>query len=205
MAAPTRGLAILVLGGALLIGGVALWLTAPRPPAPSDPASANITVPAEAGGAWSLIDQRNTRRSDRDFAGTFLLVYFGYSSCPDVCPTELAGMAAAIDALGPLGDTVTPVFITVDPARDTPAKLAKYVVTFHPRMIGLTGSDEDIAAAARAFKVYYRKAGEGADYTMDHTGFVYLVGPDGKSRSIFRSGAQPAIMAKVMRAALAKG
>jgi protein SCO1/2 len=106
-------------------------------------------VAAEVGGPWSLVDHRSARVTDRDFSGRFLLVYFGFTYCPDVCPAELAGMAAAIDALGPLGAKVTPLFITINPERDTKEKLAPYVASFHPRLIGLTGGGEEIAAAAR--------------------------------------------------------
>jgi protein SCO1 len=205
MNGPARGLAILVIGGALLIGGIALRMYYDRSAAAPDPSLVGVTVAAEAGGPWSLIDQHKKRLSDRDFAGKFLLVYFGYTYCPDVCPVELAAMAAAIDELGAQGEKVTPAFITIDPDRDTPEKLGQYVASFHPRMLGLTGTAEEIAAAAHSFKVYYRKSGEGEGYSMDHTGFVYFVGPDGLSRAIFRSGAKPEDMAKVMRAQLTRG
>jgi protein SCO1 len=115
------------------------------------------------------------------FPGKWLLVYFGYTHCPDACPTALSAMAAALDKLGPLADRVQPLFITVDPQRDTPAVLAKYVGIFDPRIVGLYGTAEETDAAAKAFRVYHttRILGHG-DYTIDHSAFIYVVDPGGR-------------------------
>jgi cytochrome oxidase Cu insertion factor (SCO1/SenC/PrrC family) len=121
------------------------------------------------------------------------LVYFGYSFCPDVCPTELGTMAAALDALGAASERVVPLFISVDPQRDTPELLADYVSRFHPRMQGLTGTPEQVAEIARRYRVYYARAQrpDMTDYLMDHSSFIYLVGPDGRVRTLFRPEMRP--------------
>ena len=142
----------------------------------------------DIGGPFELVDQQGAPVTDKTFSGRYMLIYFGYGFCPDVCPTELANMAAALDALGSKSENIQPLFITVDPERDTPEFLADYVVNFHPRLIGLTGTPEQVKTAAKAYKVYYAKAGKPgeADYLMDHTSFVYLMGPDGRFLSLFR-------------------
>src|SRR3954447_2605708 len=110
------------------------------------------------GGRFALTDQNGVRRTDRDFRGKLILVYFGFTYCPDICPTDLQAIGLAIDRLGAAGDAVQPLFITVDPGRDTPQVLADYVPMFHPRLIGLSGDASAIREAARAYKVYYAKA-----------------------------------------------
>lgn len=149
------------------------------------------------GGAFSLVDETGRAVTERDFADRWMLVYFGFTYCPDVCPTELGTMAAALDALGPAGEQVVPVFITIDPERDTPPAMADYVARFHPRMRGLTGTPEQIAEVARRYRVYYARArrAEAGDYLMDHSSFIYLVGPDGKVRTLFRPDTAPDAMA----------
>lgn len=138
---------------------------------------------ALVGGPFTLTDQNGKRVSDQDFRGKYMLMFFGYTYCPDICPGELQVMSAALDELGPKGEKIQPIFITIDPARDTPETLKTYVANFHPRMVGLTGSDADIAAVAKAYRVYYAKAKEAEnkqDYLMDHSTILYLMGPDGK-------------------------
>ena len=154
------------------------------------------------GGPFSLVDQSGKPVTERDYAGRWMLVYFGYSFCPDVCPTELGAMAAALDVLGPAGDAVVPVFISVDPQRDTPEHLADYVSRFHPRMQGLTGTPEQVAEAARRYRVYYAKVQrpDMTDYLMDHSSFVFLVGPDSKVRTLFRPDMTPEAIAAVVAA-----
>jgi protein SCO1/2 len=136
------------------------------------------------GGPFELIDHLGVRRTDADFRGKFLLVYFGYTYCPDVCPTDLAQIAAAIDRLGADGDKIQPLFISVDPERDTPAVLKTYVSAFHNRLVGLTGTPEQVEAAAKAYKAYYAKyAPEGSsEYFAGHTGFIYLMDISDASR-----------------------
>lgn len=156
------------------------------------------------GGPFTLVDHTGRTVTERDFAGRPLLVYFGFTYCPDVCPTELGTIAAAIDALGPAGERVTPILVSIDPERDTPAALADYVSRFHPRMVGLTGSAEQVAAAARAYRVYYARVRprDSTDYLMDHSSFIYFVGPDGRVRSLFRPETTPEAMAAAITSQL---
>jgi protein SCO1/2 len=134
---------------------------------------------AAIGGPFQLTDQNGKPRSDADFRGRYTLVFFGYTNCPDVCPTTLQTLTDAMTDLGPKADKVTPVFITVDPERDTAKALKDYAANFTPRLVMLTGSPADIAAVAKEYRVYYAKAGEGPNYAMDHTALIYLMGPDG--------------------------
>jgi protein SCO1/2 len=135
------------------------------------------------GGPFTLEDGNGKQVTDRDFRGKYMLVYFGYTFCPDVCPTTLNEMADALDRLGAKAQQLQPIFITVDPKRDTPAVMKQYVAAFSPRLIGLTGTDEQIANVAREYRVYYaeHRTGPGPnDYAMDHSSVLYLMGPDGK-------------------------
>jgi cytochrome oxidase Cu insertion factor (SCO1/SenC/PrrC family) len=133
------------------------------------------------GGPFRLTDQNKMVRTEKDFQGKYMLVFFGYTYCPDVCPTTLAVMADALEKIGSLADRVRPVFITVDPQRDTPEKIKSYLASFGPRFVGLTGSVSDIAAVAKEYRVYYREhaAENGGEYTVDHSGVVYLMDPNG--------------------------
>ena len=155
---------------------------------PSSGGAMQLPAGVSLGGPFSLVDQAGRPVTERDYAGRWLLVYFGFTYCPDICPTELGTIAAAIDAMGPAGAAVTPVLVTIDPQRDTPAALADYVARFHPRMQGLTGTPEQVAAAARSYRVFFSRVqrAENTDYLMDHSSFIYLVGPDGRVRSLFR-------------------
>lgn len=134
---------------------------------------------AAIGGPFRLTDQNGKPRGDADFRGQYTLVFFGYTNCPDVCPTTLQTLTDAMTELGPKAEKVTPVFITVDPERDTAKALKDYAANFTPRLVMLTGSPADIAAVAKEYRVYYAKAGEGPNYAMDHTALIYLMGPDG--------------------------
>ena len=144
---------------------------------------------ASMGGAFALTDQNGRRVTDRDFAGRYRLIYFGYTFCPDVCPTDLQKIGAGLrqfERSDPQrAERVQPIFITVDPARDTPATLRTYVANFHPRLIGLTGSPEEIARVARAYGVYFQRDEPAPgtaprDYLVDHSRTAVVYGPDGK-------------------------
>jgi len=153
------------------------------------------------GGAFALIDHTGAPRTDRDFRGKLLLIYFGFTYCPDICPTDLQNIGLALDQLGAVSDKVQPLFVTVDPERDTPPHLAQYVQMFHPRLIGLTGDASAIRAAADAYKVYYAKVSNerGDDYTVDHTAFTYLIGADGKYLGFLPPGTAPERIADILR------
>jgi cytochrome oxidase Cu insertion factor (SCO1/SenC/PrrC family) len=153
------------------------------------------------GGPFDLIDQNGRRRTDAEFRGKLLILYFGYTYCPDVCPTDLMAISSAIHSLGPAGNNVQPIFITVDPQRDTVEHLRGYASMFHPRLIGLTGSEHDIRTLALAYKVYYEKiaAEPGEPYAIYHTGFIYLVDRDGKYLGFFPPGTPPDRMVEIIR------
>jgi protein SCO1/2 len=162
------GLLVAVL---LLAAGGYLFLSGSQP--------AGLTV----GGPFSLIDGDGKPVTDQTWHGKYMLVYFGYTFCPDVCPTTLTNLADALDKLGAKADRIQPLFITVDPKRDTPDVVKQYAAAFGPRIIGLTGSAEQIATAAKEYRVYYaeHRTGPGPDdYSMDHSSVLYLMGPDGR-------------------------
>jgi protein SCO1/2 len=178
LAMPSRQQAIFaltVLAIALAIAGAAFYFTSDR----SGPAGSGEAL---VGGPFSLTDHTGRRVTEKDFLGKYMLVFFGFTYCPDVCPTELQVMSAALDELGTAGNTIQPVFVSIDPERDTPEVVKQYVENFHPRLIGLTGSPDDIAAIARAYRVYYKKTAGGleTDYEMDHSTTIYLMGPVGR-------------------------
>lgn len=143
---------------------------------------------AEIGGAFTLTDSRGVSRSAKDFHGKHLLLFFGYTFCPEVCPVTLQIMSDAIERLGEDGQKVTPVFITLDPERDNREVMGRYLANFHPRFVGLTGTTEQVAVAAKAYQIYYKKAGEDEDYLLDHSALVFFMGPDGKYLAHFRQG-----------------
>ena len=177
---------------ALALLGRALWLD----PRGGGGRAASVTGTALVGGPFSLTDQNGRRVTDADFSGKLMLIYFGYTFCPDVCPTELLDMSQAIDALGKDGDQVQPIFITVDPERDTQAAMKNFLVNFHPRMLGLTGTAEEVQAAAKAYRVYYAKArGAERDYLVDHTSIVYLMDRQGKYLTHFNANTRGDAMA----------
>ncbi len=135
------------------------------------------------GGPFSLVDQNGNRLTDKDFRDRYMLVFFGFTSCPDICPAGLQLVSAALDKLGEKADRIVPVFISVDPVRDTPEKLGDYVQNFDARFVGLTGTPEEIAKAAKAYRVYYKKVPNTDlpdDYAIDHTAIFYLMDPKGE-------------------------
>ena len=168
------GLALGALAALLLLPGVRERLL----PAPSSVSVGRALV----GGPFSLVDHTGARVTDQSFRGRHMLVMFGFTSCPDICPSGLQVMGAALDKLGPKADRLTPIFISLDPERDTTAALAAYVPSFHKRLLGLTGTPAEVETAAKAYRVYYKKVQDAkstAPYTIDHSAFIYLMGPDG--------------------------
>jgi protein SCO1/2 len=184
------GLALAVL---LIGSGAYIWLSGGSPP--------GISV----GGPFALVNGDGKQVTDKDFRGKYLLVYFGYTYCPDVCPTTLNAVADAMDKLGPKADKIRPLFITVDPKRDSPAVVKQFAAAFGPRIEGLTGSAAEIAVVAKEYRVYYaeHRTGPGPDdYSMDHSSVLYLMGPDGRFiapiRADMESGAMAASLAKLV-------
>jgi protein SCO1/2 len=198
-------LALFILAG-FALGGVAALLAFPAARERLLPA-VNIRSAGQAlvGGPFSLIDHTGKRVTDTDFRGRTMLVFFGFTFCPDVCPSGLQVMAAAIDKLGPKAQSVTPIFITIDPERDTPEQLAAYVKSFHPRLVGLTGTRAEVDAAIKAYRVYAKKVSDPkstAGYTMDHSTIIYVMGPDGAYRTHFSHATSVDVMAERLAKAL---
>jgi protein SCO1 len=175
----------LVIGALLLGTGGFLWLTA---------SSNGLTI----GGPFTLQSDAGKIVTASDFRGKYMLVYFGYTYCPDVCPTALNAITAALHRLGPKAKDLTPIFITVDPRRDTPQVMRRYTAAFSPDLIGLTGTPDEIAKVATEYRVYYAKhitGPEPGDYSMDHSSIIYLMGPDGKFIAPIPADRSPAEMA----------
>src|SRR4051794_417766 len=190
--------------------GILLWLML----APAMAGDAPARSPAEimdilmwnrepVGGPFELIDHTGKPRTDGDFRGKLMLVYFGFTYCPDICPTDLQAIGLALDKLGAEADGVQPLFITVDPERDTVQHLAEYVPMFHPRLIGLTGSAEAIRMAADSYKVYFARVDAGKEdpgyYTVDHTAFIYLMAREGNYLGFFPPGTTADRMVEIIR------
>jgi cytochrome oxidase Cu insertion factor (SCO1/SenC/PrrC family) len=187
--------ALAVVLVALATGAAALFLQTKR-----DSGSGTALV----GGPFSLTDQYGRRVTEKDFAGKYMLVFFGYTSCPDICPAGLQVMTSALEEMGAEAGDITPVFITIDPARDTQALIKEYAANFHPRLVALTGTDAEIAAAAKAYRIYYAKPkGEDgkAGYLMDHSTITYLMNPDGSFATHIAYGTSAADMAAKIRSA----
>jgi len=191
---------ILAIVGAVTAGvalglALTLWLVPPG----GRPAFA----PAAIGGPFTLTDQNGRTRTERDFRGRLMLVTFGYTNCPDVCPLTVAAIGEALDQLGPQADQVAGIFVTVDPQRDTPEVLRGYVGSVSDKMVALTGTAEQVAAAARAWRVYYRLGSDAAtnpSYSVDHTALFYLMDREGRFVQHFTHQTQPdAIVAAIRR------
>src|ERR1700730_7458597 len=156
------------------------------------------------GGPFTLADQNGRQRSDSDFRGRLMIVYFGYTFCPDVCPADLMAITQALDALGPAADGVQPVFITVDPERDTKV-LGEYIAAFHHSLVGLTGSPDEIRKVANAYKAFYVKVPDerSGDYSIDHTGVIYLMGRSGEYLGFMPPQTNPDRLTEILRKYLA--
>lgn len=188
-------LAIVCVAGIVALVGKA-YLPGLGQKAQSTSSSSGVGV----GGPFTLVNQFGEAVTEKTYAGKYLLVYFGYTYCPDVCPTALTEMANALDMLGTQSTKIQPIFVSLDPGRDTPAQLKEYVAYFHPALVGLTGTAEQVDAAAKAYRVYYRKndpsSADANDYTVDHTSIIYLIGPDGKLITHFSHGTSAEAMAE---------
>jgi|SRR2546427_4770285 len=183
-----RRVSLLLAAWGMLAGGAAL-------------AFKGVDVTGQGyGGEFRLVGPDGRQRTQADFPGKILVITFGFTRCPDVCPTSLAALAAAVDALGEDRRRVQGLFITVDPERDTPALLAKYVTAFEPTFLGFTGDLAATRRAASAFKVFYQKVPTSkGDYTMDHSTGYYVIDPKGRTRLMFPYGQSAADMAYDIR------
>jgi protein SCO1/2 len=190
--------AVYAVAGVLALGaGASAWLVfGARGDRLAECREGGALVGANVGGPFELTRADGVRVTDRDVIDRPTLLYFGYTHCPDFCPADATNMGLAADLLAERGVAVNTVFITIDPARDTPEVVGYFTDAMHPDMIGLTGSDEDIAAAARAWRVYYAKSGADPDYyLMDHSTFTYLAAPGRGFLDFFRHGTPPAEIA----------
>ncbi len=162
--------------------------------------SSRALQPAAIGGPFRLTDQNGRAVTDQDLKGKPFLVFFGFTHCPDVCPTTLFDVSEVLRSLGPDADRTAALFITVDPERDTAAALKDYLSSFDPHLRGLTGDDAALAAVAKEYRVYYKKVPlDGGDYTMDHTAIVYLMDKDGRFVSPFNLKRKPDVSAAELR------
>ena len=200
-----RRLLIVILAGFLVgaLGGAAALIVTSSAQGPK----VETTGTALIGGPFTLVDQNGKTVTDRDFRGKYMLIFFGFTHCPDICPAELQVMSAALDALGSKADEVVPVFVTLDPERDTPEAVGTYVKIFGKNFVGLTGSPTAIANAAKAYRVTYSKF-EYKDkngnyrYSIDHSALVYLMDKDGQYLTHFTYGTPPSKMTETMRSYL---
>ena len=188
---------------------LAAWLIGVTALAAQDPPSAAQMMDdlmygrGPIGGPFTLTDHTGRLRSDSEFRGRLMIVYFGYTFCPDVCPTDLQAITMALSALGPLATEVQPIFITIDPERDTRV-LADYVSAFHPSLIGLTGSAQDIRKVANAYKAFYAKVSDErtGEYSIDHAGVIYLMGRNGEYLGFMPPQTSPERLTEILRAHL---
>ena len=181
-----------VVAGLLLLASLCLWLIG---------GTGGPSRPAAIGGSFDLVQGDGKPVTDRSFRGKYLLIYFGYTSCRDVCPTTLATLAAALDELGEKADRVQPLFITVDPERDTPQVVRRYARSFTPLLIGLTGSPSELRRVADEYRVsgvIHHADADRADYAVDHSSVIYLIGPDGRYIAPIRADETSAAMARTV-------
>ena len=175
---PRRGSRWLAIGLALLLALI-------------PPSAGAVSI----GGPFELVDQHGVTRTAEDFRGSYMLMYFGFTYCPDTCPTALLKITNALEGLAELdvaeAEQIVPVFVSIDPERDTPAVLRSYAEHFHPRLVALTGAHRELERLGRAYGVFFAKVPTGppGEYLIDHTGFVYLIGPDGSYVEHFESDA----------------
>ena len=189
--------AAVLLGGLLILGaGAFLVLSLHETPR----GAAGTLLASAIGGPFRLVDQNGKTVTDADLKGKWSLVYFGYTHCPDACPTALNDIAIALDELGPQRTAVRPVFVTVDPERDTPEVLKSYVTAFDAPILALSGTPEEIAQAAKGYRVYYAKHPEaGGDYSMDHSSVIYVMDPEGRFTASFTQENSPEEIAERLK------
>ncbi len=186
-----------MLAALVILGAGAFLALALR----DNPRGAGGTVLASAiGGSFRLTDQNGKTVTDADLKGKWSLVYFGYTHCPDACPTALNDISIALEDLGTKRDAVRPVFITVDPERDTPDALKAYVTSFDAPILALTGTPEQVAQAAKGYRVYYAKHPEaGGEYSMDHSSVIYVMDPQGRFTASFTHESTPEQIAERLK------
>ncbi len=190
----------LALGAAALIAYAQITLDQKSPQQQKPAGVAGSSV----GGPYSLIDQDGRAVTEKDFAGRYKLIYFGFTFCPAICPGELVKITTALDLLAKDGEAIQPLFISIDPERDTPAAIKDFLTHFSPKFRGLTGSREQIDAVLKSYRIYAAKVQTPgmAEYTMDHSSYIYFMSPDDQLVSVFSADDTPDQMAQEIRAAL---
>ena len=190
---------VAVLG--LAVGGAMVWRMS------GPPSAGSAGGQTEVGGPFELVNQDGQPVDESILQGKWSVVFFGFTYCPDICPGTLQAVSVAEDELGARAQDLQVVFISVDPERDTPEQLKTYLSldAFPDDVIGLTGTPEQVAAAAKAYYVYYRKNGEGPDYTVDHSTAAYLMDPQGRFNRVLAYGLPPQEMARLIRTAMQEG
>ncbi len=187
---------MVAVGIAVLIGLAILAVTEWGPAGPQEQALGGLSI----GGPFSLTDQTGKPVTDASFRGRLMLVYFGYTFCPDVCPTTLTKLSQGLNLLRKdQRAAVAPIFISIDPGRDTVTVMRDYVTNFAPDLIGLTGGQDQIDAVAKEYHVYAKKVGDGANYTMDHSSILYLMGKDGRYLANLSADSPPDEIAAALR------
>ena len=157
------------------------------------------------GGEFEMVNHLGETVTQETFKGRHMLVYFGYTFCPDVCPMELQSVTLALNGMGETADKITPVFVTIDPERDDVTAIREYIEFFHPRLVGLTGTAAQVEIIADAFGVFYARArdtGEASDYLMDHSSLIFLMDEDGQYITHIRTGTSPEVIARLLTDAL---
>jgi cytochrome oxidase Cu insertion factor (SCO1/SenC/PrrC family) len=190
----------ILFAGLMLIAAAAIAVYALM----SQPPLRSVGTP-DVGGPFTMVDHSGQTVSEKTYLGKPMLLFFGFTYCPDVCPTELQVMAAALESMGDAGSEIQPIFVSIDPARDTPEVMKAYVENFGPRFIGLTGTAEQVGIMAKAYKVFFEKQPNEAapdQYLMDHSSTIYLMGADGKFLKHFSYTTDAAKLADGLRAAL---
>ncbi|HEY1506179.1 MAG TPA: SCO family protein [Stellaceae bacterium] len=187
-----RGLYIFIAAVAVILGGVVyeqFWLGGAENAAPA------------VGGPFTLTDQNGAARSDGDFRGKVMLIYFGYTYCPDACPTTLQAISQTLDMIGNQANKVQPIFISVDPARDTPTQLKSYAANFHPGILYLTGAPDTLKQVEREYHIYVAKVPQSGsdDYLIDHSSIIYVMGANGRYLGEMPAGLPPKVMAATLQ------
>jgi cytochrome oxidase Cu insertion factor (SCO1/SenC/PrrC family) len=192
-----RGLTYIIVAVAAVVVGIAAWFLTPGPSEAPDQGTGTALTAADIGGPFQLTDHHGKRVSDGDFRGRYMLVFFGFTHCPDVCPSTLRDISMALDHLDDEAEAIQPLFITVDPERDDVEAMADYVTAFDSRILGLTGTREEIDRATAAYRIYSARIPLGDDdYTVDHSAFTYLLDREGRYLAHFSFGVDPEEMAE---------
>jgi protein SCO1/2 len=191
--------AFIILAIVVILSAVYFYMKGAASPPPTPGVNTSSSGPS-IGGPFALVDQDGKRVTDQDFRGRFMLVYFGYTHCPDQCPLGLETLTKALEEMpAEAAGKVQPLFVTVDPERDTPAVMKDYVANVYPRLIGLTGSPDEVTGVVKSYRMYVKKnepEKAGGDYLVDHTAFTFLMGKDGRYLAHFSAGTTAEEMAK---------